>query len=152
MLACHSEPQRLRADGTASSRGRTGHRGVDWLGFVTYGKPTAGQRIRRFPVRGGSRTADHDLLAPISTYTVVYVFHRIHGYKCPHGGAERGTQDHDAAPEQKALAYALRTVMQVHSAVGIAVHAVCPRRRHLSPRVDCVVDQLISYAEMWRLD
>jgi DNA-binding transcriptional LysR family regulator len=47
---------------------------------------------------------------------------------------------------------ALQSVLQVHSAVGVEVHAVWPRRRHLSPRVRYVVDQLVAYAGMGRLD
>jgi DNA-binding transcriptional LysR family regulator len=46
----------------------------------------------------------------------------------------------------------LRQVLQAYSAVGVEVHAVWPRQRHLSPRVRYVVDQLVAYAAKGRLD
>jgi len=38
---------------------------------------------------------------------------------------------------------ALQPVLQAHSAVGVEVHAVRPRQRHLSPRVRYVVVGLV---------
>jgi DNA-binding transcriptional LysR family regulator len=46
----------------------------------------------------------------------------------------------------------LRPVLKAFSAAGVEVHAVWPRQKHLSPRVRYVVDQLIAYAGMGRLD
>lgn len=46
----------------------------------------------------------------------------------------------------------LRPVLQAFSAVGVEVHAVWPRQRHLSPRVRYVVDQLVACAARGRLD
>jgi DNA-binding transcriptional LysR family regulator len=46
----------------------------------------------------------------------------------------------------------LRPILQSFSAKGVEVHAVWPRQKHLSPRVRYVVDQLIAYAAMGRLD
>jgi DNA-binding transcriptional LysR family regulator len=46
----------------------------------------------------------------------------------------------------------LLPILQTYSAVGVEVHAVWPRQRHLSPRVRYVVDQLVMYAENGRLD
>ena len=46
----------------------------------------------------------------------------------------------------------LRSILPAHSAVGVEVHAVWPRQRHLSPRVRYVVDQLVAYAAKGRLD
>lgn len=47
---------------------------------------------------------------------------------------------------------ALRPVLRSHSAMGVEVHAVWPRQKHLSPRVRYVVDELIAYAAKGRLD
>ena len=46
----------------------------------------------------------------------------------------------------------LRPILKAVSATGVEVHAVWPRQKHLSPRVRYVVDQLIAYAAMGRLD
>ena len=46
----------------------------------------------------------------------------------------------------------LRPVLQTFSAVGVDVHAVWPRQRHLSPRVRYVIDQLVAYAARGQLD
>jgi len=46
----------------------------------------------------------------------------------------------------------LRPILKAFSATGVEVHAVWPRQKHLSPRVRYVVDQLIAYAAMGRLD
>jgi DNA-binding transcriptional LysR family regulator len=46
----------------------------------------------------------------------------------------------------------LRPILKAFSAAGVEVHAVWPRQKHLSPRVRYVVDQLIAYAAMGRLD
>lgn len=46
----------------------------------------------------------------------------------------------------------LRPILQSFSAMGVEVHAVWPRQKHLSPRVRCVVDQPIACAAMGRLD
>jgi DNA-binding transcriptional LysR family regulator len=46
----------------------------------------------------------------------------------------------------------LLPILQAYSAVGVEVHAVWPRQRHLSPRVRYVVDQLVAYAAKGRLD
>ena len=46
----------------------------------------------------------------------------------------------------------LRPVLQAFSAVGVDVHAVWPRQRHLSSQVRYVVDQLVTYASRGRLD
>lgn len=45
----------------------------------------------------------------------------------------------------------LTPVLRACSAVGVEVHAVWPRQRHLSPRVRHVVDQLVAYAAKGRL-
>jgi len=46
----------------------------------------------------------------------------------------------------------LRPVLQTYSGVGVDVHAVWPRQRHLSPRMRYVVDQLVAFAARGRLD
>jgi len=46
----------------------------------------------------------------------------------------------------------LKPVLRDCSAVGVDVHAVWPRQRHLNPRVRYVVDQLVAHAARGRLD
>lgn len=46
----------------------------------------------------------------------------------------------------------LTPILQSQWALGVEVHAVWPRQKHLSPRVRHVVDQLIVYAAKGRLD
>ncbi len=47
---------------------------------------------------------------------------------------------------------ALRPVLQSVAPKGVDVHAVWPRQQQLSPRVRHVVDQLVAYAALGRLD
>ena len=47
---------------------------------------------------------------------------------------------------------ALTPVLPSNSAMGVEVHAVWPRQKHLSPRVRYVVDQLVDLAAKGRLD
>ena len=46
----------------------------------------------------------------------------------------------------------LRQILRAYSTVGVEVHAVWPRQRHLSPRVRYVIDQLVTSASLGRLD
>jgi DNA-binding transcriptional LysR family regulator len=46
----------------------------------------------------------------------------------------------------------LRPILQASSAIGVDVNAVWPRQRHLNPRVRYVVDRLVEYSALGRLD
>lgn len=46
----------------------------------------------------------------------------------------------------------LRAVLQGYSGTGVDIHAVWPKRAHLSPRVRYVVDELVAYAAKGRFN